>query len=294
MSNGCVQTRCRHRFANAMTGNRSLVHEKPGKQAQRERSPSDCSEQARSLLGKLERAAGHEAKAGIRKRLRRLASAAEGELVATLSHTNPLMRWEAVNLLGERAFPSVTTDVLEFALRERERHARWRSFWAVSRFPRSDTEPALVRAMRGCDTATRWNAALMLSMLGHEACIPVLRDGLRAEDSWMRWEALSALKAVEPAGAEEDIARCLDPSCPRHLRQEAALALGRLRSSDAVRYLVRALADDEAEVRWRASLGLSRFGRDGARVLKARLKIERHQKVISQLRSDLRRIERES
>ena len=71
---------------------------------------------------------------------------------------------------------------MRFALNEDEVHARWRSFWAVSRFAPRTTVPLLAKALRARNRTHRWRAALMLSMLDRPEAGPVLVAGLRSPD----------------------------------------------------------------------------------------------------------------
>jgi HEAT repeat protein len=245
-----------------------------------------------SLMRALTQAGGHEARAPLRDRLRALGPAAVPALVEALAHDDPFARWEAVNLLGELAAPATAETVVEFALCEEEVHARWRSFWAVTRFDPAVTTPLLLAALRGRDATRRWRAALILSMLGRDDAGRVLRRGLHARDEWTQWEALSAVRALGLAGAEQEVAPFLEPERDRSLRQEAVLALGAIGSDDAVALLVGVLDDPEPEVRWRASMALARGGpRAPLDALRGQLARERDAGVARQLREDVARLE---
>src|SRR5262249_12334921 len=159
----------------------------------------------------------------------------------------------AVSLLGELAVPVTARAVVAFALREDEVHARWRAFWAVTRFERKRTRPALLRALRGKNPTRRWRAGLILSMQGDSASAPEVRCGLDSSDPWIQWEALGAVRSLRLQGVEEAVGRFLDPGKEPSLRQEATLALGAICSKKALELLRAALADPDAEIRWRAS-----------------------------------------
>jgi HEAT repeat protein len=212
------------------------------------------------LVAALAMGVGGSERAACRVRLRALGTAAAPRLAGHLAHADSLVRWEVVNLLGEFAHPRTLRRVVRFALEESEVHARWRAYWAVSRFDRGRTVPLLVDALAHRDPRRQWAGALMLSMLQRREAVPVLLHGLESRDRWTRWEALSALKALRPAGIEKVLDRFLDGDQPRDLRQEAVLALGAIGSPQAVEHLTRALRDPEPQVRWRAALALARAG----------------------------------
>jgi HEAT repeat protein len=248
--------------------------------------------EADRLIAELTSARGRDARAPIRERLRELGDEALSGLVAALEHPDCFTRWEAVSLIGEAANPSVVATVVEFALTEDEVHARWRSFWAVSRFERSESVPLLHAALREGGTTRRWRAALMLSMLGRQEAGPTLLEGLSVPDRWIQWEALSAIKALALPDSEDAVAPFLAPQLDRSLRQEAVLALGAIGSARAVTLLAGILDDPEPEVRWRASLALARAGAHGAlALLRARLGQEDDPGVAGQLKSDIARLE---
>lgn len=261
-----------------------------------------------SLVDDLTAASGHEARTPLRAEL---ATFDPVDVAALLDHEDCFTRWELVNVLGESADPDVADRVVAFALAEDEVHARWRSFWAVSRFDRTQTTPPLRAALAEHDHGQRpsarpWRAALMLSMLlgrpgsvGAEReyaaepslrdlVVDVLLDGLRLGDDWMQWEALSALKATGGRQTAECIAAFTRPDHAQPLRQEAVLALGAIGGDVACRALRVALRDPSREVRWRASSALAMAaGRRAAPSLRAALRRESDPDVRRQLDTDL-------
>jgi HEAT repeat protein len=244
------------------------------------------------LIGQLTAASGHDARKPLRQAIETLGPGIAPALARHLDHPDCFTRWEVVSLLGQFAQPETLETVVDFALGEHEVHARWRSFWAVSRFDRDHTVPLLLEALKSRNRMRRWRAALMLSMLRRPEAVPVLLNGLDSDDDWIRWEALSALKSLAPAGIEDRVEAFLNTNTPISLRQEAALALGAIGSKRACRALKRALRDPEPQVRWRASMGLAR-GRDPAWLptLRTVLKQETDDTVVLQLRQDIANLE---
>jgi HEAT repeat protein len=244
--------------------------------------------EAKRLIAALAAANDHETRAPLRKRLAELGTVALPHLIDALRHEDDFMRWEAVNLLGETADDRALPSVLRFALSETEVHARWRSYWAVTRFDRTKTVPMLLRALRQRGP-TRWPAALMLSMMDRPEAAPAILVALRSTDAWTQYEALSAVRSMKLADAVPSIAPFLARNRPVEHRQEAALALGAIASPRAARVLIRALKDPDPGVRWRASMGLGRSSSPvAADALRSRLERETDARVREQIRSDLK------
>jgi len=245
------------------------------------------------LVNELTLASGHDERKPLRQAIEGLGCEIAPELAKHLGHPNCFTRWEIVSLLGEFAHPDTLSTVVEFALSENEVHARWRSFWAVSRYSRTSTVPLLLRNLSSRDEDRRWRAALVLSMLGRAEAVPVLLTGLDSLDGWIQWEALSAIKSLAPANVEERVIDFLADDKALALRQEATLALAAIGSERACRALESALEDSEPQVRWRASMGLSRT-RDPGRLplLRKALAIENDTNVIEQFRQDIANLEK--
>ena len=248
---------------------------------------------ARRLVRRLADASGHSERSPLRKQILALGDECVPALVEALSNPAALTRWESVNLLGTLRAPETAELLVEFALSEDEVHARWRAFWAVSRLDPKTTVPRLRAARRMRNRSRRWRAALMLSVLQRPEAGAVLVEGLGSPSAWERWEALSAIKSLRLRGCEAEVARCLAADEPRHIRQEAALALGSIGTPASRKALARALSDSEPEVRWRASMAMTRFGKASLPRLKSCLKQERDEKVRAQLESDIAMLEKQ-
>lgn len=244
------------------------------------------------LIADLTAAAGNDARRPIRNAVKKACAEGSEELADHLEHEDCFTRWEIVNLLGELRDPRVAERVVQFALGEDEVHARWRSFWAVTRFDRTTVVPMLIDALRARKEPESWRAALMLSMMRHREATPALIVGLDSDDSWIQWEALSALKSLRSPDAVDAILPFMTIGQPRSLRQEATLALGAIGGTVARKALERVLSDTDPEIRWRASSGLARIG-DARSIpaLRSQLLTETHDATVRQLRTDLSRME---
>ena len=262
-------------------------------ETQRKKSRPVRSRKLDALIGQLTDASGHDARKPLRLAIEQLGAGIAPALTAHLEHPNCFTRWEVVSLLGQIADPYTLESVVEFALGEDEVHARWRSFWAVSRFDRDRTVPILLNALQSRIQTRRWRAALMLSMMRRPEAVPVLLKGLDNDDDWIQWEALSALKALAPPDIEKRITGFLGTGQPLALRQEAILTLAAIGSKKACAALKRALRDREPQVRWRASMGLART-RDPVWLpaLRTALATEKSDTVILQLKQDIDHLEK--
>ena len=244
------------------------------------------------LVDRLTAAKGHAARKPVRQALRELAAANSSPLTHFLNHHDCFTRWEVINLLGQLRDARVTQQVVDFALAEDELHARWRSFWAVSRFDQLATVPLLLHALDLGEQPGAWRAALILSMLGRKEAETALVAGLDSNDTWVQWEALSAIKALRSSYGVAAVAGFLDRKHERFLRQEAALALGAIGGETARQALEVGLRDHEHEVRWRASSSLSRINDpQSIRVLRTQIRVEKHAQTKQQIRLDLSRME---
>ncbi len=262
--------------------------------AARERRRTATARSLARLIDDLTRARGHAARKPLRRRIAEIGADVGPALSVHLDHPDCFTRWEVVNLLGELVHPATLAPVVEFALSEDEVHARWRSFWAVSRFDRAESVPLLLEALAQSHPTRRWRAALMLSVLRRSEAVPTLLEGLDSDDPWIQWEALSALKSLRPEGIEGRVKPFLARHRPRAIRQEAVLALGALGSAEAVKLLARAIRDSDPQIRWRASMGLARSGgRRRLSILYKALAREQDEGVLAQLRLDIARLEKD-
>jgi HEAT repeat protein len=212
-------------------------------------------------------------------------------LLSKLQDPDDLIRWEAINLLGVIAPQRAVRQLVEFALNENERHARWRAFWSITCLDPTQTIPMLLSALRSRNYNRRWRAAIVLSMMGRQEAGPTLRDGLKNSDPWKQWEALNAIKALGLRGVERQVAKFFEDGHALYLRQEATLALGSIGSPLAVRILKLALYDENFEVRWRAAMALGRMGKSALHVLRRKRHEERNDAVLRQIENEIRQLE---
>ncbi len=246
------------------------------------------------IIANLKQARNHEERSSVREQVYELGSACAPGLIPHLNDKDDFVRWDVVSFLGEFAHADTLDAVVQFAISEREVHARWRSFWAVTRFDREKVTNKLLHALKSRNNSKRWNAALMLNMINHKAALPEIRKGLKADSEWIVWEALSALKAYGLPGTEEDIKPFIKKTNPRDIRQEAVLALGRIGTPKALTILKRAFKDPSHHVRWRVAFSMSMISHpDVLKTLEKQISIEQHQEVIRQLQEDISTIRKQ-
>jgi HEAT repeat protein len=249
-------------------------------------------QQVNAIISDLKNSDGHNERTKHRERIYSLGAQTAPFLIRFLKDENDFLRWDVISFLGEFAHPDTLEDAVNFALSEKEVHARWRSFWAVTRYDKTKVTTLLLQALKSNKKDKRWNAALILNMLNRKEALPEILEGLKSESNWVIWEALSALKSYGMEGTEDAVGKFISEEYPRDLRQEAALALGKIGTLKAVNFLAKALNDSSHHVRWRASfsLGLTHHPYDALLILKNRLKTEHHQEVQEQLKKDIQEL----
>ena len=246
----------------------------------------------RSLLAEL--TAGREA-----RRQARLALIAYGppfipELVAEFDSEIFTIRWEIANILGLIGHPDAVPALVERVLVDANPHVRWRSLWALRNIP-DDSIPERFRAeLENPDATLRWNAAVGGSLFGVADGLPILQAGTVATQEFRAWEAVNALSRLTDRSSVPVLQAVLAQHRSR-LRREAVLSLGQLLDQPgAIDTVVRALADDDPELRWRAAMVLGRASGAEATVatvaLRERQAIEADDQVQEHLERSLRRL----
>jgi len=210
-------------------------------------------------------------------------------LIKHTTNQNDSIRWEAVNLLGQLEDPKAISSLVKVVLNDDNVHPRWRSIWAITKFNHNVVEKKLLRYLKGRNKKQQRNAAVGLSIFGNKAALPYLLNGLDNNDSWIRWESLNAIRSIKAKGIESKIARFLAKKYPRSIRQEAVLTLGSFDSKKSVSYLSKAILDQDPQVRWRASMVLSRSHQSNAKsIIKKAFSKEKDKQVRIQMKKDMR------
>jgi len=265
------------------------------KESNKKYDPVRMKNKVDGLIFELEKAPTHDEKKVIRNEIEEIGAFCAPYLVPHLQSHNEFIRWEIVSFLGEFKDVSTMIPLIEFAINEDEVHARWRSFWAVTRFSSEGARPILHRFLKSRVFKKRWRAALILSMLGDSKAGKVISEGLQSKDSWIKWEALSAIKSLRYRDETPTVCEIALKEKDENLRREAVLALGYMKSPLATKTLIKSLEDISPQVRWRASMALTRFNNpDHIIQLKKLLKTEKEAIVIDQLNQDIKTLTRKS
>lgn len=188
-----------------------------------------------------------------------LGEAAVPFLIPAIEAEDPILRWEAVNLLGVLGDLRATDAVLTVATTDPDVHARWRANWAITNLDDGTVVPILIAALDEEDATAAWNAAVTLSLFGRSEAVPLLHQGLDVE-GWQQWEAVNALGRVWNSETVTKLASILKEG-PEDVRKEAALSLGHIGGDIALDALLTALRSDPSfEVRWRAAMMIGHIG----------------------------------
>jgi hypothetical protein len=217
-------------------------------------------------------------------------------LVARSDHPATIYRWEVVNALGAIGAAEAVPALVERVLADSSPHVRWRALWALGSVSRSGEEARrrFTGELQAADRGRRWNAAVGLAYYGDERALSSLHDGLKSESGWVRWEAANALQRVHDERSSGQLAEFLERErSVGKAAREAILALGLICDARAREVLVATLEVADAQLRWRAALGLGRCADPAtAEALRQRLAVEKDAVVRSSLSEALGKIAR--
>jgi HEAT repeat protein len=213
-----------------------------------------------------------EAREAGREALIAMGTEAVPALIEATRDETGFIRWEAVNAVGIIAHDdsqSVLVAIpalVHVAFTDENPHPRWRSLWALLRFPddvaAQQIVPLLRTGLEDPNDPLRWHAAVALANFRRFEVAPLLNEGTTRTDSFERWEAVWCLSVVHDENSVTALAQVvLDVEGTRtNVRQEAALTLGKIGDPAALPALACALGDDpEPGVRSRAAQALEKI-----------------------------------
>jgi hypothetical protein len=186
---------------------------------------------------------------------------------------------EALGTLGADGI-----DELILSLKTRDKNVKLGIIEALTvlRDPRS--VPSLIPLLTDASNEVRWEAAIALGEINDPGAIPPLRQALRDSDKYVRYGAASALRNMgwKPASAEEEafvhvglqewqvVQEIGEPAIPAlslvlrdrdsSVRMQAIDILGSIGDERAIPVLIRSLADENPDVRWKAVLASPKCG----------------------------------
>ncbi|MDD1677632.1 MAG: HEAT repeat domain-containing protein [Methanomicrobiales archaeon] len=141
-------------------------------------------------------------------------------LLRTLDHTNPEVRYQAVDALGTLGDPAAAERLAQ-ALRDPDCGVRWKAAEALGRLG-SPALPFLLHAIHDSSADIRWRATLTLGSSGEKDAIPALINILTDADRYVRGRAIVAL-----AGFGEDV---VDPLARAAENEDPLIRSGAIRA----------------------------------------------------------------
>jgi HEAT repeat protein len=203
-------------------------------------------------------------------------------LIRQLASREPEVQTTAAEALG-RIGPAATRPLVA-ALKTRNRTLRLGIISALAEIGDPEARWALETMTRDTSNEIRWQACIALGEVGDISSVPVLKASLRDQDKYVRYaSALSILKTGYTPANDNDWAwyyagmqeweKLVELGSPALLsiinllsdsdawvRQKAVRALGAIGSRHAEPALLRALGDEDRQVRWEAVLASQKCG----------------------------------
>ncbi|HEY9832138.1 MAG TPA: HEAT repeat domain-containing protein, partial [Stenomitos sp.] len=177
-------------------------------------------------------------------------------LIKALNQSPWYIRGEAAEALGRVGTPQAIKALIQ-ALHDSESYVRGEAAEALGRIGDSQVVDALIKALHDSDSFVRGEAAMALGQIGTPQALEGLIKVLNHEDTWVRWEATGACRMDSPPVVAA-LAKALHQT-DSHLREEAAVILGRIGTPQAVEALITALHHSDSHVRERVAEALSRI-----------------------------------
>ncbi|NQT54453.1 HEAT repeat domain-containing protein, partial [bacterium] len=174
-------------------------------------------------------------------------------LIPLLDDPDEDAQWKATVALSNIGTPAAPALIEALAV-EKER-SRWKAETALKMIA-ADAVPALADALKDRRARIRQSAAFLLGEIKDARSLPALAAALGDKDHDTRWKAATSLTKFG-AQATDVIAKTL-ASDSIEARRCAAWVVQQTRDPAAVSALVRALADRDEQVRWKAAIALQK------------------------------------
>jgi hypothetical protein len=186
------------------------------------------------------------------KALGLLGSTAMDQLLSELKTRDRGIKLSLIEALGEIKDPRAVASLSE-TLRDNNAEVRWDSAIALGEIGDESAVPALKKALEDPDKYVRYGAAFALSKIGWKPA----DDGEKAllflgmQEWWVLKEiGKPALRALSVGLKDRDSG----------IRLKAIGIIGDIGDREAAPALIRSLADDNSEVRWKAVLASTKAG----------------------------------
>ena len=203
-------------------------------------------------------------------------------LIQALRYKDFEVQTSAAQALGTLGAEGI--DKLILALKTKDKDVRLGIIEALSVIRDSRAVPSLIQLLTDTSSEVRWEAAIALGEINDPGTTESLQHALRDPDKYVRYGAAFALQKIgwKPASAEERAFQCVGmqewqavreigtPAIPAlslvlrdrdsGVRMQAIEILGSTGDGKAIPALIRSLADENAEVRWKAVLASPKCG----------------------------------
>lgn len=203
-------------------------------------------------------------------------------LIAALRSNDFTVQSESAKALG--SLGAAAMDELLLALKNKNKDIRLGIIGALTEIKDPRAVPPLVKILKDENPEIRWETAIALGEIGDESAIEPLVQCLYDYDKYVRYGAAFSLARFgwKPANDQEKafyfvgmqewkaakaIGKQAVPALSHILhdrdagvRQKAIELLGEIGDRDAVPVLIKSLADENPEVRWKAVLASPRCG----------------------------------
>jgi HEAT repeat protein len=177
-------------------------------------------------------------------------------LIQILNQSPWYMRGEAAEALGRVGTPQAVNALIQ-ALHDQESYVRGAAGEALGRIGTPQAIEALIQALHDPDSFVRGEAALALGQIGSSQALQGLIKVLNHKDTFVRWKATEACQ-IDTYQVVAALTRALNQP-DRHIREEAAVLLGRIGTPQAVEALIPALQHWDRRIRERVAEALSRI-----------------------------------
>jgi len=221
-------------------------------------SPSGVTEdRIEELVAKIDETTNNRERFFLANRLGEFGAATLPAFLMMLEHSNPDVRVNATEQLGNLRSPESVPALIE-ALGDSVVDVRVRALSALVKIGATDAAPSMVPLLRDPDGWVQSTALQSLAMLGSEDAIDPAMENLHDSDFRARINAMDALGALKAERAVPAIVKQLDDENP-DIRRAAVVALAQIGSPKALPALERACDDEDWEVRVYAAEAVERI-----------------------------------
>ena len=179
-------------------------------------------------------------------------------LISALKSKDPTVQYEAAEALGDLRDACAVEPLISALKIDELSGVRWKAAEALSKIGGPAVD-ALIGALNHEDDDVRWKAAIALGEIGDTRAVGPLIALLCDEDRFVKGRAAHALGLIGEA-AVDPLIHALEKG-DGNLRWGAAIALGKIRDTRAIKPLICSLADKYENVRSESATSLAGFGK---------------------------------